>query len=339
MKRYSSDARLRSVSALQAKVSGVSQELYAATEEMEAPIKREAAAAHALAQAKAAEVQSAHEDANRIHLRRTSPADQARQANMEKELAQVQERISRLSVEQAELVRLAEEASAVANAGIERWRSGPASNTLLGVERHAQELLAEATAFEREVDAEAEASLTRNIADKFSADTKDFSEAEKSHKEHAKNTFRLMAVLLVVATRAVFELFIRARAQVPPVGATHLEQVLLLVTGRIAILFFLGLALRYLATLHRAHSEQAVLYRDRKAALGVAEVILNATPKPEQRLDTLKALALVHFRVGRSAFSMERDRHSSSFNAHMRQLKRMVEALKPVLDAVEKTKS
>lgn len=65
--------------------------------------------------------------------------------------------------------------------------------------------------------------------------------------------------------------------------ALFIEQIIVLATGRLAILLVLGWTVKYLAALHRTHSEQAVIYRDRRAALGVAELILNATPGLEQK--------------------------------------------------------
>jgi hypothetical protein len=101
----------------------------------------------------------------------------------------------------------------------------------------------------------------------------------------------------------------------------------------------LGVALKYLADLHRAHSEQAIIYCDRKAALGIAEVLLKATPELEQKRALLKTLADVYLKFEDSAFLARRPRADDSELDVDKQIKRVkdgVEALKPILDTISK---
>lgn len=119
-----------------------------------------------------------------------------------------------------------------------------------------------------------------------------------------------------------------------------IERILQISVGRLAILFFLIWALRYFAQLHRSHVEQAIIYRDKRASLGVAEVLMNATPELSQRRDTLKMLTEVYLKFNDSAFVIQRQNEEdfdSIVDKQIKHAKKAADALKPFLDVISKT--
>lgn len=220
-----------------------------------------------------------------------------------------------------------------------------------------QSLLDRAGELEKAIASGANVELIQKATATFSGKTEDFSEAEKHHKTQAWIMFVAMFLVLILSAVAVYFLFISFHMPLEPTAASgeaastsktvlHIEQIVVLATGRIAILLFLAWALKYLADLHRAHSEQAVIYRDRKAALGVAELLLNATPELEQKREMLRTLTTVYLTFHDSAFVTRRlnaKDEEVSLDVQIKRMKETVEAVKPVLDAVgkasEKSKS
>lgn len=126
----------------------------------------------------------------------------------------------------------------------------------------------------------------------------------------------------------------------PSKNIIAIERILQISVGRLAILFFLIWALRYFAQLHRSHVEQAIIYRDKRASLGVAEVLMNATPELSQRRDTLKMLTEVYLKFDDSAFVLRRQKEEdfdSIVDRQIKHAKKAADALKPFLDVISKT--
>jgi hypothetical protein len=259
-------------------------------------------------------------------------------------------------------------------------RRVPASESLQAAEVEMQGLLDRAGTLEKEIATGASVELMQKAQATFRDKTGDFSEAEKHHEAQARLMFGAMFLVLILSAFAIYQLFVKPQVQgssaadlSAPKAATNpaapaegrlmqgksgedtdgtptrtmlnVERIVLLATGRIAILLFLAWALKYLAELHRAHSEQAIIYRDRKAALGVAELLLNATPEIEQKREMLKSLTTVYLHVSDSAFIQRRPNPAEAdadFDRQVKRLKQAVDAVKPVLEiagkATEKAK-
>ncbi|REG32228.1 hypothetical protein ATI61_105556 [Archangium gephyra] len=118
-----------------------------------------------------------------------------------------------------------------------------------------------------------------------------------------------------------------------------LEEIALLFGGRIALLALVAWALRYVGNLHRAHSEQSVIYQDRRAALGIIQSMINSATESDQRREMLKLLAERYLDFEQSAF---RTRPHSPANKgdildrEIKHVKDAVDAVKPLFDSVGK---
>jgi hypothetical protein len=145
------------------------------------------------------------------------------------------------------------------NEELTRIRSGVASDAALQAEQEMKALLDRAGALEKEIASGANVELVQKATADFESKTEDFSSAEAHHEAQARKLFWAMIGVIVLAAIAVYILFIYLAA-----ATANVERIVALTTGRIAILVFLGIALKYLADLHRAHSEQAIIYCDRR---------------------------------------------------------------------------
>ncbi len=187
---------------------------------------------------------------------------------------------------------------------------------------------------EKEIASGANVELAQKVTAELDNKIEIFSKAETHHESQARKLFWAMIGVIVLAASAVYILFIYLTA-----AADSIERIVALTTGRIAILVFLGFALKYLAGLHRAHSEQAIIHRDRQAALSVAKVLLNATPELEQKRTILKTLADIYLKFEDSAFVTRRSKAQDSnadIDAQIKRMKDVFEGMKPVLDAIGK---
>ncbi|MFO0628981.1 MAG: hypothetical protein U0325_25630 [Polyangiales bacterium] len=242
-----------------------------------------------------------------------------------------------------------------------RARREPATAAMLAAEEEMRALLDRAGLLEKEIAVGANVELIKEATATFGSRTGDFTEAEQHHKKQAWVMFAAMFIVLLLSAVAVYYLFIvgsfaHRSADVPalaPAGAAAaaasaliVERMVVLVAGRIAILLFLAWSVKYLADLHRVHAEQAVIYRDRKAALGIAELLLNATPELEQKRDMLRMLTTVYLNFDNSAFVKKRPESSAAettVDGQIKRLKDTVDAVKPILEAAgkasDKTKS
>jgi hypothetical protein len=201
--------------------------------------------------------------------------------------------------------------------------------------------------------------LTVGVKADFSLKRESFEQAEKQHREQARNVFWAMAVAGIVLTFGIYLLFadpLRSTeaksstttqeasgpaASEPPRSTIQIvERISLVATGRIALIVLAGYALKFLADLHRAHAEQSVVYRDRLAALGIAESLLNATPELAERRALLTALANVYLKFDESAFRrQEREtvrEERLAFDRQLGRLKKTVEAVRPLLEPAAK---
>lgn len=121
-----------------------------------------------------------------------------------------------------------------------------------------------------------------------------------------------MIVVGAIICVLIYVLFVAVKPTAPetnpntPQTLIIIEQLVPIATGRLALLILAGFALKYLWKLHTVHAEQSVIYRDRLAALGIAESLLKATPELEQRREMLKSLTSVYLDFDESAFGKHR---------------------------------
>ncbi|WP_437763728.1 hypothetical protein WMF27_39375 [Sorangium sp. So ce281] len=200
---------------------------------------------------------------------------------------------------------------------------------------------------EKEIGAGANAALVQEAKAGFATNAKSFKAAESFHRSQARRLF--WAMLLVAASTCIliYYLFVSATPTNPkpepgvPQALLIIEHIVLIATGRVALLIVAGYALKYLATLHKMHAEQSVIYRDRLAALGIAENLLNATPEIEQRRDMLKSLANVYLSFDESAFGRyrkdtERAEAQGGVENQIRRIKMLTSAVAPLLEPATK---
>ncbi|WP_147443293.1 hypothetical protein [Corallococcus sp. AB011P] len=177
----------------------------------------------------------------------------------------------------------------------------------------------------------------------FATKSESFLEAANFHQNQASWMLVSMAIIALTLITGIYILFIHwpALPTPPSAGSAYripIDQIVLLVTGRIAFLLLAGWALKYVAELHRSHAEQAVIYRDRKAALGIAEAMLAASPGDDQQRELLRMLADGYLNFEQSAF---RRHHSAAtkepaIDVQIKRLKDAVEAVRPLLEPVAK---
>lgn len=260
---------------------------------------------------------------------------QAKTEDFESKNAEYTTRIAKLRGKVSDLNEQHNKEQKKFNEESSRLRDAAASDVMIQAEQEMKSLLDRVGAFEKEIASGANAELVQKATVEFEAKSEDFSLAEKHHQSQALYLLLLMIGVIVLAAVAVYVLFIYLAA-----APGNVERIVALATGRVAILVFLGFALKYLADLHRAHSEQAVIYCDRKAALSVAKVLLNATSELEQKRAILRTLSDIYLNFEDSAFVARRPKArepDADIDAQIRRMKDTVEALKPVLDAFGKT--
>lgn len=241
---------------------------------------------------------------------------------------------------QREIIARRDEAQQTLTKRQEAQKQEPAPPELLAVVQQISQLLDETGAFEKEVRAGAGEVISKSIRAGLEAQATAFREAEAVHITWATRMLVMIALLIVLSGTAIWLLFIRANtinAQLDPSQTNNVvdtvQHVVLVGVGRLALLAFLAWALKHAADLHKIHSEQSVIYRDRLAALGIAESILAATPDLEQKSATLKTLADGYLNFEQNAFRSRRMAPAAStLRAEIRQLKGLAEAIRPVLD-------
>jgi hypothetical protein len=244
------------------------------------------------------------------------------------------------------------------NAEIARARAERAPEELVLAEAEMASVLDRAGVLERQIASGANLELVKEAKTAFRDKTGDFSDAESYHRRQAHSMLAVMLLVSVVAGVAIYYLFVAhapppaSAGQAPPEAGlgtlVAIERAVVLATGRVAILLFLAWTVRYLAGLHSAHSEQAIVYRDRRAALGVAELLLNATPELDQKREMLRTLTGAYLTIDRKTFgaasattsvaaARESGSGSGSGTDYREQLKELLRTVEPLLDLVRKT--
>lgn len=179
-----------------------------------------------------------------------------------------------------------------------------------------------------------------------------FNDACKFHNKQAVNLSIIIFILVVCTMFALYFFFIKASLQPIPSAPgpsvngqkewlAILERMILVGVGRFALLLFCGWSIKYVADLYRAHSEQAIIYRDRMAALGVAQTLLNIAPELKQKEELLRDLATGYLDFKKSAFRIRYRRQKGSkrsaisLTEHMNSLKNTMDAIRPVVESLK----
>ncbi len=212
-----------------------------------------------------------------------------------------------------------------------------AAEEILLLPTEAKQLLDSVGLFERNLTRAKE--VDDRAAVDFESKAKEFAAAALYHRKQARSIFCFMMATVVFAAIVICILFVfwplypgsNPSAQ----NASEIERVILISVGRIAILFFFAWALRYLGSLHKSHSEQAVLYLDRKAALGVAGNMLRASPELEQKRQLLQTLARGYLDFEQNAFRVVNKHSSEASDMDLEQLRKLTNALRPLLDTIK----
>lgn len=281
----------------------------------------------------------------------------------EREITEKTERLQELQQEIPTLqsrVQLAQQTLETATASA---RESPAPEDLLEALQEMRDSLDRAGALEKEIAEGNFTVLATKATGEFKANAEDFRKAERHHGKHALGMLAAMGVVTALLLAAVWTMFMppvlnrgehdfASRPSHPATIASdvaaqedtvvRVERIAVLATGRLAVLFFFAWALRFFAELHRAHSEQAIMYRDRAAALGVAELLFEAAPDIGQRRDLLRSLSTVYLTVGASALSSREgtsEKVLPTFDSQIKSLRKIVESVRPLVELVGRQKS
>ena len=132
---------------------------------------------------------------------------------------------------------------------------------------------------------------------------------------------------------------IQTASQLPDISR-YIIRLLIVWFGRLAILLFCAFGLRYLAQLHNSHSEQAIIYRDRKAALGVIQNLLNLGLSIEQRRSLLETLTTGYLNFESNAFHVSIKKptpENEESGDNIKTLKGFIEVVRPLLETLKKS--
>lgn len=117
-----------------------------------------------------------------------------------------------------------------------------------------------------------------------------------------------------------------------------LERLVLAGVGRIAVLTLIAWALVYVGSLHRSHSEQAIIYSDRRAALGVVTNLMRAASDIAQKQQLLQSIARSYLGFEQNAFRAARDSNPRSFKKKAAsEIKELADVARPLVDLVQRT--
>lgn len=200
--------------------------------------------------------------------------------------------------------------------------------------------------FEKELK-EGEQEFNRVVNADFESKAQIFEDAAEFHRSQSRRIFWSIVAMLLFTGTVVFVAFFSGyesdnNGQVPSqlTGVSeYVVRLLGLGIGRVSILLFCAFGLRYLTSLHSAHSEQAIIYRDRKAALGVIQNLLSSGITLEQRQYFLETLTAGYLDFERNAFhSPDRQTSDSAVDVgdNIKTLKGFVDVVRPLLESLKK---
>lgn len=241
---------------------------------------------------------------------------------------------------QNESNRQVAELNAELNRAQSEWYTAEAAQELIALRENAKNLLSEAGNLETSL-AKGDA-LDQRAAFAFEAKEAEFDEAAQSHRRQANLTLVALLFLVAGASYLIYLTFTPAeppdfqsvvRLQSEQSAAAMMEHIILVGVGRLSTLLLFAWGLKYVGGLHRSHSEQAILYRDRKAALVVAANLLRASLGLEQKQQLLQNLARGYLDFEQNAFHVKNNPQPDS--AVFKQLREAVEVVEPILRGVK----
>lgn len=184
------------------------------------------------------------------------------------------------------------------------------------------------------------ASIDAGVFLDFDAKGAEFEKSSDYHRRQGLVLLIAMVAIVMLGAAAIACLFLNIPVEVKgAVGELErfkaFESVVLTGAGRIAVLGLIAWALSYVGGLYRVHSEQAVLYRDKRAALGVVTNVLRAAETPKHKHKLLQSVARGYLRFEHSAFKPKQDsqkrKSRSSPLPEMQQVKELIEFFRPLL--------
>lgn len=187
--------------------------------------------------------------------------------------------------------------------------------------------------------------IDEGVENDFAEKADEFKHAIERHEKHAFYTLVIMGGLIVAGAVAIGWLF--GNLKVECVGEftgqietlAIVERLVLTGVGRVAVLALVAWSLAYTGSLHRSHSEQAVLYRDKKAALGVITNLMRAATPLQQKHDLLQSIARGYLGFDQNAFRSSHDSSRGRRNKKSRaasQIKELADATAPLVDVLSK---
>ena len=263
-------------------------------------------------------------------------------------VAHVQQQLNQETLAPEEVEKLKKQHKEAQNE-IEKWGNAEQNiNRINQGIRDGRQLKTRITLLEREVNAAGE--IKRSSSLEFQSKKEQFEEAVKFHNKQASYIAAIFAMISVFVIIAVYLIFIKAAtenfyATVNSQASSKnwpeiIERAILVGVGRFAMLFFCGWILKYVADLYRAHCEQAVMYRDRMAALGVAQSLLLIAPELRQKEDLLRDLANGYLDFEKSAFrirakNISQVKTENTLTDQLKNVKDTVDAIRPTVDALK----
>ncbi len=181
----------------------------------------------------------------------------------------------------------------------------------------------------------------------FAQKSSEFQEASAHHRDQAQYMLWAMVFIIIAGAAAIAWLFgdlkIECIGKFPGQVETFtiIERLVLTGVGRIAVLALIAWSLAYIGSLHRSHSEQAVLYHDRKAALGVITNLMRAATDLQQKHDLLQSIARGYLGFDQNAFRISPDSsrtRKSKKSSAASQIKELADVARPLVDMVSKIK-
>lgn len=221
-------------------------------------------------------LQSANKQVAEVEAKVAAAENPSEQKALQKELSKLRTDVNTISGEH--------------NGVYQQWLRQQASEELLAIRDEADQLLTDVGEYDALV--ARGTALGEQVKAQIEQDVKDFDDANTYHLNQASWTLRALiafAVISALITVLVF-LWLPGGGSNPTGTAAMVERGLLTGIGRVALLLFLGWTIRYLGGLHKSHAEQAVLYRDRKAALGVAKILLQSSERLEHKQEVLQTM-------------------------------------------------
>lgn len=187
--------------------------------------------------------------------------------------------------------------------------------------------------------------LQRTVLIDFESKSEDFATAATFHRSEARRLYWGIAILLIITVGTIYLAFLSANEfrfpkDLPPVLSTSSAAVVAVLllpgAGKIALLFFLGWALKHLGELHKSHSEQAIIYLDRRAALGVAKNLLANAPDLQQKQELLRNLSAGYLNFEQNAFrSRAFGSQDDSSREELKKLKDLIDGVRGIFDSVK----